>query len=86
MMVLNQCALSALMCNALFRQEYMLALLSAVLVLPLNASPVVLVYMLDLPVLLSLALLILLVAVCLLFAWRNLARLWPPVPTQLKGT
>jgi hypothetical protein len=86
MMVLNQSALSALMCNALYRQEYMLALVAAVLVLPLNAGPVVLVYMLDLPVLVYLALLIGLVAVCLLLAWNNLRRMWPPVNTPLKGT
>ncbi len=84
MMVLNQSVLSALMCNALYRQEYMLALLAAVLVLPLNAGPVVLVYMLNLPVLVYLALLIGLVAVCLLSAWNNLRRMWPPVARPAK--
>lgn len=86
MMVLNQSVLSALMCNALYRTEYMLALVAAVLVLPLNSAPVILVYMLRLPALLYLAILIGLVLACLLLAWHNLWRLWPPVKTPLKGT
>lgn len=86
MMVINQLVLSALMCMALYRSEHAWALLSAILVLPLNAAPVVVIYMLRIPVPLYIAVMVALTVLILLVAGWHLGRAWPPTPGQLKGT
>jgi len=78
LVLFNQMILALLPCLALFRREEPLALLAAVLVLPLNALPVILLYVMALPVwayaLLMLGILGLLFGTSILLV----GRLWPP--------
>jgi hypothetical protein len=77
-LLLNQVILALLPCLALFRREAGLALIAAVLVLPLNSLPVILLYGLALPVW---AYLLILLGGCGLIlggAIFLVGRLWPP--------
>lgn len=76
--LLNQIILALLPCLALFRREALLALLAAVLVLPLNALPVFLLYGLGLPIWAFLLILTGLAGLLLGTATLSVGRLWPP--------
>ena len=76
--LLSQAGLTALMGVMLFRREYLWSLLLLLLVLPVNFTPVILAYVLQLPMALVLLIYISLVAAALALAVRNVARLWPP--------
>ena len=85
-MLLTQALLGALMCTGLYRRAAPLALACALLVLPLNVSPVIVLFVLHLPWYLYLLSLLLALAILLFIAVRNLAALWPPQRMPRKDT
>jgi hypothetical protein len=84
-MLLNQALLAAWQCLGLFRREAPLALTGALLVLPLNALPVVAIMVLHMPIFLLLLLMLAALALMLWIGERSLARLWPPQVAVRKG-
>ena len=84
-MLLTQALLGALMCTGLYRRAAPLALVCALLVLPLNVSPVVVLYALHVSWYLFLLSLLAALGVLLLVANRNLAALWPPQRMPRRG-
>ena len=77
-MLLNQAVLAALMCCGLYRREALLALFAALLVLPLNSAPVLVVYVYGVPWWTLLLIMLVLLALLFLLAVHMLSRLWPP--------
>jgi len=80
-LVLHQAILALVPCLALYRREAMAALLAAVLVLPLNALPVLTMFVWGVPAWVYLLGVVSVLGILFLGAVLSLSRLWPPQRT-----
>jgi len=76
--LLTELILSSLPVLGLFRQEAALALIASILVLPLNAAPIIILYALGMPLWAFLLIMIGLAGLVIGGSMLMTARLWPP--------